>query len=37
MGTNINTRRHYKKDSRFVADLYTFTYYDNDFDIVSNN
>lgn len=34
MGSSGKSRRHYKKDSRFVADLYTLTY-DKDFDLVS--
>lgn len=33
MGSSNKSRKHYKKDSRFVADLYTFTY-DNDLDFV---
>lgn len=32
MGSSNKSRKHYKKDSRFVADLYTFTY--DDFDLV---
>jgi len=32
MGSSTKSRKHYKKDSRFVADLYTFTY--DDFDLV---
>lgn len=32
MGSSSKSRKHYKKDSRFVADLYTFTY--DDFDLV---
>lgn len=32
MGSSNKVRKHYKKDSRFVADLYTFTY--DDFDLV---
>ncbi|XP_072750300.1 uncharacterized protein [Anoplolepis gracilipes] len=31
MGSSNKSRKHYKKDSRFVTDLYTFTY-DNDLD-----
>lgn len=31
MGSSNKSRKHYKKDSRFVADLYTFTY-DDDLD-----
>lgn len=33
MGSSNKSRKHYKKDSRFVTDLYTFTY-DNDLDFV---
>lgn len=33
MGSSNKSRKHYKKDSRFVADLYTFTY-DDDLDCV---
>lgn len=32
MGSSNKARKHYKKDSRFVTDLYTFTY--DDFDLV---
>lgn len=32
MGSSNKSRKHYKKDSRFVTDLYTFTY--DDFDLV---
>lgn len=32
MGSSTKSRKHYKKDSRFVTDLYTFTY--DDFDLV---
>lgn len=32
MGSSSKAKRHYKKDSRFVKDLYTFTY--DDFDLV---
>ncbi|KAI4478925.1 hypothetical protein M0804_011387 [Polistes exclamans] len=35
MGSSNKSRRHYKKDSRFVADLYTFTY--DDFDLEDDN
>jgi len=35
MGSSNKSRKHYKKDSRFVADLYTFTY-DDDLDCVRN-
>ncbi|KAK1117592.1 hypothetical protein K0M31_015768 [Melipona bicolor] len=32
MGSSNKARKHYKKDSRFVTDLYTFTY--DDFDLM---
>ena len=32
MGSSNKARKHYKKDSRFVTDLYTFTYDDFDLD-----
>ena len=32
MGSSSKARKHYKKDSPFVTDLYTFTYDDSDLD-----